>query len=96
MKGNSKNTFSNAKESLKWVKSENIDSFILLTNNYHMPRAMLEFKNVFNDFEIKPYVLIDKDNKSINQFINFISEYVKYNLALTRLNFYDFKSSGKC
>ena len=84
--GNSKNTFSNAKESFEWVKSENIDSFILLTNNYHMPRAMLEFKNIFNDFSITPYVFIDKDNSSFNQVINLISEYMKYNLAFVRVN----------
>ena len=84
--GRSKNTFSNAKESFRWVISENIDSFILLTNNYHMPRAMLEFKNIFNDFSITPYVFIDKDNSSFNQVINLISEYMKYNLAFVRVN----------
>ena len=84
--GRSKNTFSNAKESFIWVKSENIDSFVLLTNNYHMPRAMLEFNNVFNNSTITPYVFIDKDNSSFNPVMNLVSEYVKYNLAFARIN----------
>ena len=41
IEGISRNTFSNALESLKWVKSKGINSFVLLTDNYHMPRAML-------------------------------------------------------
>ncbi len=83
----SKNTYSNAKESLKWVQSQNISTFILLTSNYHMPRAILEFKNVFIDYEIKPYVLIDTNNKWYMNLINFISEYFKFKVAFVRLNF---------
>ena len=41
----SKNTFTNAIETSKWTKKNNINQFILITSNYHMPRAFLEFKN---------------------------------------------------
>lgn len=85
--GKSKNTFSNAEESLKWVKSENINSFMLLTSNYHMPRAMLEFKNVSENFTITPYILIDESNTWYSSIINLISEYFKLKIALVRINF---------
>ena len=37
----STNTYSNAFETLKWVKKNNISEFILITSNYHIPRAFL-------------------------------------------------------
>ena len=90
IEGISRNTFSNAVESLKWVKSKKINSFILLTNNYHMPRAMLEFKSIFNDIEITPYVFIDENKVWWKKKINYISEYFKYKLTYLRINLLQF------
>ena len=71
IEGISRNTFSNAVESLKWVKSKEINSFVLLTNNYHMPRAMLEFKSIFKDIKITPYVFIDENKVWWKKKINY-------------------------
>ena len=90
IEGISRNTFSNAVESLKWVKSKKINSFVLLTNNYHMPRAMLEFKSIFNDIKITPYVFIDENKIWWKTKINYISEYFKYKLTYLRINLLQF------
>ena len=90
IEGVSNNTFSNAVESLKWVKTKKITSFVLLTNNYHMPRAMLEFKNIFKNIKITPYIFTDKNNYWWKKSINFISEYFKYKFTYLRINLLQF------
>ena len=90
IEGISRNTFSNAVESLKWIKSKKINSFVLLTSNYHMPRAMLEFKSIFNDIKITPYVFIDENKIWWKTKINYISEYFKYKLTYLRINLLQF------
>ena len=90
IEGISRNTFSNAVESLKWVKSKGINSFVLLTNNYHMPRAMLEFKSIFKDIKITPYVFVDENKVWWKKKINYISEYFKYKLTYFRINLLQF------
>ncbi len=90
IEGISRNTFSNAVESFKWVKSKKINSFVLLTNNYHMPRAMLEFKSIFKDIKITPHVFIDENKIWWKTKINYISEYFKYKLTYLRINLLQF------
>ena len=90
IEGISGNTFSNAVESLKWVKSKKINSFVLLTNNYHMPRAILEFKSIFKDILITPYVFIDENKIWWKTKVNYISEYFKYKLTNLRINLLQF------
>ena len=90
IEGVSRNTFSNAVESLKWVKSKEINSFVLLTNNYHMPRAILEFESIFKDIKITPYVFIDENKIWWKKQINYISEYFKYKLTYFRINLLQF------
>ena len=90
IEGISNTTFSNAVESLKWVKSKKINSFVLLTNNYHMPSAILEFKSIFKDIKITPYVFIDENKIWWKTKINYISEYFKYKLTYLRINLLQF------
>ena len=90
IEGISNNTFSNAVESLKWIKTKKINSFVLLTNNYHMPRAMLEFKNIFKNIKITPYIFMDKNKYWWKKSINFISEYFKYKFTYLRINLLQF------
>ena len=51
----SQNTRSNAIETLIWVNKNNIKQLILITSNYHMPRAVLEFKNKMPNLKIIKY-----------------------------------------
>ena len=65
----SKDTYSNASETYKWVKMNNINKFILITSNYHMPRAILEFKNKMPNLEIFIYPITPK-NHDITNWLN--------------------------
>ncbi len=40
------NTEGNAAETARWLAAENLHSLILVTANYHMPRALFEFRRV--------------------------------------------------
>ena len=49
------NTEQNASETRAWVQRQNIHSIRLVTSNYHMPRAWLEFRSELPGVEILPY-----------------------------------------
>lgn len=50
------NTFQNAEETKTWLdKNPDIKNVILLTSNYHMPRALLEYKHMLPELTIIPY-----------------------------------------
>ena len=72
------------------IPVQKINSFVLLTNNYHMPRAMLEFKSIFNDISITPYAFVDENKKWWKTKINYISEYFKYKLTYLRIHLLQF------
>ena len=65
----STNTYSNAFETLKWVKKNNISEFILITSNYHMPRAFLEFKYRMPNLKIFTYP-ITPEKHNINMWLS--------------------------
>ena len=48
-------TQSNAQEAFNWVVDHKISSVRLVTSNYHMPRAMLEFKHFMPEIDIIPH-----------------------------------------
>jgi uncharacterized SAM-binding protein YcdF (DUF218 family) len=48
-------TVGNAREVRDWVKSHHFDSFILVTSDYHMPRALLETRGELPDVDITAY-----------------------------------------
>ncbi|MBO7484412.1 MAG: YdcF family protein [Alphaproteobacteria bacterium] len=56
-----KTTQMNAEETAEWVKKNNINSFILVTSFYHMPRSLLEMKYMLSDLEIIPYAVFPKN-----------------------------------
>tara|TARA_B100001093_G_C26505771_1_gene875328 strand:+ start:60 stop:677 length:618 start_codon:yes stop_codon:yes gene_type:complete len=87
----STNTYSNAIETSKWAKKNNIKEFILITSNYHMPRAFLEFENKMPNLKIFTYPITPKKHK-INQWLNssetfslVFSEYFKFLIANLRI-----------
>ncbi len=87
----SKNTFTNAIETSKWAKKNDIKEFILITSNYHMPRAILEFKNIMPNkiiytFAIKPRKHnVEKWLKSYETFNLIFKEFCKYIVANLRI-----------
>lgn len=52
-------TIGNAQESAKWVESHAYQSVILVTNNYHMPRSMLEMGRLMRAADLRPYPVVN-------------------------------------
>jgi uncharacterized SAM-binding protein YcdF (DUF218 family) len=91
----SKNTYSNASETYKWVNINNINRFILITSNYHMPRAILEFKNKMPNLEIFTYPISPKNHdiknwlSSSETFSLIFIEYSKLLIASLRIKIFN-------
>ena len=49
------NTVGNAAETVDWLRKENFRSFYLVTANYHIKRALLEFLSIAPDLDITPF-----------------------------------------
>ncbi|MEO8813000.1 MAG: YdcF family protein [Caulobacteraceae bacterium] len=48
-------TIGNARETAAWARAMGFDDLILVTADYHMPRAMLELRAALPDARITPY-----------------------------------------
>ena len=89
----STNTYSNAFETLKWVQKNDISEIILITSNYHMPRAYLEFKYRMPNLKIFTYPITPKKHdismwlSSVQTFSLIFSEYCKFLIANLRITF---------
>ncbi len=57
-------TVENASESKAWAQNNKIESIILVTSNYHMPRALMEFRSALPDTFIIPHPIAQKDLKA--------------------------------
>ena len=92
--GVSKNTLTNASETFKWTSKNDIKEFILITSNYHMPRAILEFKNVMPNLKIYTYAITPKNHdienwlSSYQTFSLVFTEYCKFIIANLRIKFF--------
>ena len=90
----SKNTITNASETFKWTKKKDIKEFILITSNYHMPRAYLEFKNIMPNLKIHTYAITPKKHdiknwlKSYQTFGLVFTEYCKYIVSSLRIKIF--------
>ena len=91
----SKNTFTNASETFKWAKKNDIKEFILITSNYHMPRAILEFKNIMPNINIYTYAITPDKHQIENWLSSFqtfgliFTEYFKYIIASFRIKIFN-------
>jgi hypothetical protein len=89
--GVSKDTYSNANETSKWVNKNNIKEILLITSNYHMPRSILEFNNIMPNLKILPYPIkpeqhkINEWLKSFETFSLVFIEYCKYIVSNIRV-----------
>jgi uncharacterized SAM-binding protein YcdF (DUF218 family) len=54
-------TVGNAMETAKWVRDNRYASIILVTNNYHMPRSLLEMERAMKGVTITPYPVVNSD-----------------------------------
>ena len=83
-------TAGNAAETAAWVKANNIHSLIVVTSNYHMPRALAELGGAMTDVDLVPYpVVADAAREapwwsSPHQTRLIASEYIKYLVVIAR------------
>ena len=83
----STDTYSNAIESYKWIKKNNFKSITLITSDYHMPRALMEFKQKLNDIRITPLSLKSELSDPVSNFKVNLFEYLKFKATKLRINF---------
>lgn len=83
-------TIGNAEESAKWVVSHDYSRVILVTNNYHMPRSLLEMGRLLRNASLEPYPVVNSkldEGRWLTKpeaFRVLFTEYNKYLLALAR------------
>ena len=89
------NTRSNAAETRRWVKERGFKSLIVVTSNYHMPRAIVELSHAMPDIELIPFSVVGdrwRDEPWWTSGVTFrllLSEYVKYVAAELRVTLAD-------
>ena len=83
-------TIGNAEETAKWVESHAYDTVILVTNNYHMPRSLLEMGRLLGNARLEPYPVVNSNLENGGWLTKpealrvLFTEYNKYLLALAR------------
>ncbi len=98
---NAHDTIGNAKEIEEWAKENKFDSLIIVTDSYHIPRAMLETKHRLPKHKLIPYPVRVApysnakwwENEKV--FKNLLNEYSKYRMAQLRLAFEIEPEDGK-
>lgn len=84
------NTAGNAREAAAWVRAHMFKSLIVVTSNYHMPRALAEIGDALPDVDLQPYPVVTERAKSTAwwadvQRVKLIAwEYLKYVAVVTR------------
>src|ERR1700754_3802573 len=87
------NTRSNATETRRWVTERGFRSLIVVTSNYHMPRAIVELSHSMPDIELIPFAVVGEKWREEPWWTSgaalrlLLSEYVKYLFAEMRVIF---------
>lgn len=89
-------TRGNAAETRRWAQERGFGSLIVVTSNYHMPRALVEFSHAMPETTLIPFAVVgDKWREepwwtSAATLRLLLSEYVKYIAAELRVRLEDF------
>ncbi|MGY4567335.1 YdcF family protein [Bradyrhizobium sp. USDA 3256] len=89
------NTRSNAAETRRWARERGFKSLIVVTSNYHMPRAIVELSHAMPDVTLIPFAVVGdkwRDEPwwtSGATFRLLLSEYAKYVAAEMRVRLAD-------
>src|SRR5207302_1218682 len=81
------NTRSNAAETRRWARERGFKSLIVVTSNYHMPRATVELSHAMPDVVLIPFAVVGDKWRDEPWWTNgatlrlLLSEYVKYAAA---------------
>ena len=87
------NTIGNAVETRRWAREQGCRSLIVVTSNFHMPRAMAEISHQLPDVRLVAFPVIS-DRVKVDSWWSspatarlLFTEYLKYMVALTRMRF---------
>jgi len=89
------NTRSNAAETRRWARERGFKSLIVVTSNYHMPRAIVELSHAMPDITLIQYAVVGDKWREEPWWSNggtlrlVLSEYVKYVAAEVRVRLAD-------
>lgn len=90
-----RNTIDNAAETRDWVAQKRYRSLIVVTSNYHMPRALAELGRAMPGVTLIPYSVVDNNVRLERWWLYpgttklLLSEYLKYLPALGRFGVTD-------
>jgi uncharacterized SAM-binding protein YcdF (DUF218 family) len=59
-------TIGNASEITRWIHDKGYRSVLVVTNNYHMQRSLMELRRIDHSTEFVPYPVVNSDMKSID------------------------------
>ncbi len=83
------NTITNATETRRWAKDRRFQSLIVVTSNYHMPRAMAELSHQMPDMKLIAFPVVSEQLKAgwsnAPTLRLLFVEYVKYMAAVARM-----------
>ncbi len=88
-----RNTIGNAIETRRWARTHRFSSLIVVTSNYHMPRAILELSHAMPHVQLVPYSVIPTSPNqgyfaaTMARTRLFLIEYVKFLFARGRMMF---------
>jgi uncharacterized SAM-binding protein YcdF (DUF218 family) len=89
------NTRSNAAEARRWARERGFKSLIVVTSNYHMPRAILELSHAMPDIALIPFAVVGDKWRDEPWWTSgatlrlLLSEYAKYVAAELRVRLAD-------
>ncbi|MGY4629252.1 YdcF family protein [Bradyrhizobium sp. USDA 4486] len=89
-------TRGNAAEARRWTEGRGFKSLIVVTSNYHMPRALVEFSHAMPKTTLIPFAVVGEKWReepwwtSASTLRLLLSEYVKYVAAEIRVRLEDF------
>ena len=84
------NTLGNAVETRRWAESRGFRSLIVVTSNYHMPRALAELGHQLPDVMLIPFPVVTEKRRAEPWWSNaasarlLLSEYLKYIYTVMR------------
>lgn len=89
-------TRGNAAEARRWAQGRRFQSLIVVTSNYHMPRALVEFSHAMPQTTLIPFAVVGEKWREEPWWTSaptlrlLLSEYVKYVAAELRVRLEDF------
>ncbi|MBB4065125.1 YdcF family protein [Gellertiella hungarica] len=78
-----KDTIGNAAEAVDWIRAHGYRRVLVVTNNYHMPRSLIELRRADPETDFIPYPVVNSNLKTRNWFADpqtlrvMLSEYLK-------------------